>query len=277
MFKRRKEETLGKHGLKSKRRKPTRISSANAAEEQPKETKTVYQKPTKESKSSHKEVASTAVRIPNSLHPKVTFATMAKVTSISDEANYDDSKFSLLSQWLIGSGCSTHMTPFAEDLVTDHESTDSVVEVANGNIVKAKKRGTALVQIIDIDTNKAYNIYLEGVLHILGISRRLFSVTCWTQCGGSISFHGDKCKLKYANPASNTGVTTATILAPFTQYPAPGHYIHPIAAIGKEKVEIPSDLLHRCLGHRSYKTWGVANEYNLWHDATAGLKEDKFC
>ena len=240
-----KKKLWEKHGVKSKRRKPTRISSANAADEQPKESTTAYQKPTKESKSSHKEMASTAVRIPNSSHPKVTFATMAKVTSISDEANYnDDSKFSLLSQWLIDSGCSTHMTPFAEDLITDHESTDSVVEVANGNIVKAKKRGTALVQIIDIDTNKAYNIYLEGVLHVPGISRRLFSVTCWTQCGGSISFHGDKCKLKYANPASNTGVTTATILAPFTQYPAPGHYIHPIAAIGKEKVEIPSDLLH---------------------------------
>ena len=272
-----KKKLWDKHGSKFKKRKPTRISSAHVAEETSTEKKSENNKTTKETKSSNKEVAS-AVRIRNSSRPRVTFATMAQVSSLSeDTVTHDKSNFSLLSQWLIDSGCSTHMTPFAEDLIADWESTESVVEVANGTIVKAAKRGTALVKIVDIHTNKSYNIYLEGVLHVPGISCRLFSVTCWTQCGGTISFHGEKCKLQYNDPQSSKGTTTATVYAPFTQSTIPGHYIHPVASTGKEQVEIPSDLLHRRLGHRSYKTWGVVNEYNLWHDAKATLKEDKFC
>ena len=276
-----KKKLWDKHGNKSKRRKPTRISSANAATTSKTKSESASSSPPqKPEQKMKKEVASTAVRITNSSRPKVTFASMAKAVSIKDQTATEvplNSSCSFLSQSLIDSGCSTHMTPFAQDLLMDHESTEAVVEVANGNIVKAAKRGTALVRIVDVDTQNAYDIYLEGVLHVPGISRRLFSVTCWTQCGGSISFHGEKCQLSYEDPSSSSGKTTATILAPFTEYPAPGHYIHPIASAGQDKIEIPSELLHRRLGHRSYKTWGVANEYNLWHDAKATLKDDKFC
>ena len=62
------------------------------------------------------------------------------------------------------------MTPFESDLVLDLESTDAVIEVANGNIVKANKRGTALIQIVDIDTHEEFDVYLEGVLFVPGIS-----------------------------------------------------------------------------------------------------------
>ena len=47
------------------------------------------------------------------------------------------SKCSELSEWLIDSGCSNHMTPFEDDLITDIGPSKSLVEVSNGNIVKA--------------------------------------------------------------------------------------------------------------------------------------------
>ena len=52
----------------------------------------------------------------------------------------NSSKQSELSEWLIDSGCSNHMTPFEDDLITDIGSSKSLVEVANGNIVKAPKK-----------------------------------------------------------------------------------------------------------------------------------------
>ena len=54
-------------------------------------------------------------------------------------------KYLELSQWLIDSGCSTHMTPFANDLTTDVSRSKSLVEVTNGNIMKGPKKGTALI------------------------------------------------------------------------------------------------------------------------------------
>ena len=55
------------------------------------------------------------------------------------------SKRSELSKWLIDSGCSNHMTPFEDDLTTDIRSSKSLVEVANENVVKAPKKGTAFI------------------------------------------------------------------------------------------------------------------------------------
>ena len=57
------------------------------------------------------------------------------------------SKRSELSEWLIDSGCSNHMTAYEDDLITAIGSSKSLVEVANGNIVKAPKKGTAFIQI----------------------------------------------------------------------------------------------------------------------------------
>ena len=56
-------------------------------------------------------------------------------------------KHSELSEWLIDSGCSNHMTPFEGDLITDIGSSKSLVEVANGNIVKSAKKGTGLYKL----------------------------------------------------------------------------------------------------------------------------------
>ena len=74
------------------------------------------------------------------------------------------SKRSELSEWLIDSGCSNHMTPLEDDLITDIGSSKSLVEVANGNIVKAPKKRTAFIQIVDVKTHKTFDILLEDVL-----------------------------------------------------------------------------------------------------------------
>ena len=49
-------------------------------------------------------------------------------------------KRSELSKWLIVSGCSHHMTPYEDDLITDIGSSKPLVEAANGNIIKAPKK-----------------------------------------------------------------------------------------------------------------------------------------
>ena len=55
------------------------------------------------------------------------------------------------------------MTPFEDDLITDIGSSKLLVEVANGNIVKAPKKGTAFIHIADVISNKTFGILLEDV------------------------------------------------------------------------------------------------------------------
>ena len=71
------------------------------------------------------------------------WATMASTTTkLVDDSSQ---KYSELSEWLIDSGCSNHMTPFEDDLMSDIANSKSLVEVANGTIVKAPNKGTALI------------------------------------------------------------------------------------------------------------------------------------
>ena len=97
------------------------------------------------------------------------WATMASTTSKPiDDCTHS---YSELSEWLIDSGCSNHMTPYEDDLISDVTKSKSLVEVAIGNIVKAPNKGTALIRIVDIKTNKTFDILLEDVLYVPGLSR----------------------------------------------------------------------------------------------------------
>ena len=62
--------------------------------------------------------------------------------------------FTYITQWLIDSGCSAHMTPHLSDLSKDILPSEAMVQVANGNIVRANKQGTALITLTDIHTHQ---------------------------------------------------------------------------------------------------------------------------
>ena len=171
------------------------------------------------------------------------------------------------------------MTPFLDDIVQDSEPSEAVIEVANGNMVKATVSGTVHLRVIDIEDNTPYDVFIENVLHVPGLSRRLFSVTQWTNSGGSISFKDDNCILSYSDDCTPPNRFSAIIRAPFSPFEDNNHFLHPIANLGTVdcKVPIPSNLLHRRLGHRSIQALGVAKDADLWKDATVKMSEEKFC
>ena len=89
----------------------------------------------------------------------------------ANQASHNSQPFSHMSEWLIDSGCSNHMTPHENDLIHDISSSRSLVEVDNGNIVKAPKRGTVAIRITDVKTMKTQNIHLESVIYVPGLSQ----------------------------------------------------------------------------------------------------------
>ena len=165
-----KQRLWEKHGPKSRKRtsqsKPSSAHQASVASNSTQKPSTQSQTQKKNDKDNCQ--AHAVVTVPSSFRPKVSFASMAKVlTTLPQQHAFPVThhnkmeQTSLLSQWLIDSGCSTHMTPFVEDLVKDHESTSAAVEVANGNIIQATTIGTVSIRVVDIKTKKVYNIYLQ--------------------------------------------------------------------------------------------------------------------
>ena len=123
--------------------------------------RTSTSKPVEEATTGHQ---ATAV-IPSQISQKKTlhWVTMARVQE-------KRSKQSELSEWLIDSGCSNHMTAFQDDLITDSGSSRSLVEVANESIVKAPMKGTAFIRIVEVISNKTFDTLLEDVLYVPGLS-----------------------------------------------------------------------------------------------------------
>ena len=65
------------------------------------------------------------------------------------------------------------------------------------------------------------------------------------------------------------------LYTPFSPNDTAHHFLRPTAAFAK--VDIPSDLLHRHLGHRSIQALEIARKSNLWADASLIPSEDTFC
>ena len=91
-------------------------------------------------------------------------------------------------------------------------------------------------------------------------------MTQWTNSGGSLSFHGTTCKIAYQDAKNPATQVSMNLYAPFSPNDTAHHLVRPTAAFAK--VDIPSDLLHQHLGHRSIQALGLASKSNLWADAS---------
>ena len=85
---------------------------------------------------------------------------------------YGDS--SQLTNWILDSGATFHMTPEVTDFVPGSlEDTDKFIEVAYGNHVTAKQKGSVRIQICD-DNGKKFVATLYNVLLAPDLCDRLF-------------------------------------------------------------------------------------------------------
>ena len=82
------------------------------------------------------------------------YASMARISSNDESSseNYCDS--SQLTNWILDSGATCHMTPEASDFIPGSlEDTYKYIEVADGHHVTAKQKGQVGIQICDNNGN----------------------------------------------------------------------------------------------------------------------------
>ena len=114
---------------------------------------------------------------------------------------YGDS--SQLTNWILGSGATCHMTLEVTDFIPGSlEDTYKFIEVADGHHVTAKQKGSVRIQMCD-DNGKKFVAALYNVLLAPDLCDRLFSIIMLMNAGHTCLFHKGFCTVYFGAKEDN--------------------------------------------------------------------------
>ena len=125
------------------------------------------------------------------------YASMARMSSDDERKilKYGDS--SQLTNWILDSGATCHMTPEVTDFIPGSlEDTDKFIKVADGHHVTAKQKSSVRIQMCD-DNGKKFIATLYNVLLAPDLCDRLFSIITLMNAGHTCLFHKGFCTVYF--------------------------------------------------------------------------------
>ena len=100
---------------------------------------------------------------------------------------YGDS--SQLTNWILDSGATCHMTPKVSDFIpVTLEDTDKYIEVSDKHHITEKPKGQVRIQMFD-DNGKTFIATLYNILLAPDLCNRLFSIIELMNAGNNCLFH----------------------------------------------------------------------------------------
>ena len=179
---------------------------------------------------------------------------MARMSNDDVSKNKDYGDSSQLTNWILESGETCHMTPEVTDFIPGSlEDTDKFIEVANGHHVTAKQKGSVRIQMFD-DNGETFIATLYNVLLAPDLCDRLFSIITLMNAGHTCLFHKGFCTV-YFDAKEENAVTLPHI-------PVRKHaFMVKIMESSKKnpkrnpkRKKIALELMHQRLGHRSTRS-----------------------
>ena len=117
------------------------------------------------------------------------YATMARMSSDDEHESKEYGDSSQLTNWILDSGATCHMTTEVTDLIPGSlEDTDKFIEVADGHHITAKQKGLVCIQMCD-DNGDTFSATLYNVLLAPDLCDRLFSIITLINSGHTCLFH----------------------------------------------------------------------------------------
>ena len=123
---------------------------------------------------------------------------MARMSNddVRENKYYGDS--SQLTNWVLDSGATCHMTPKVTDFIPGSiEDTDKFIEVADGHHVTAKQKGSVRIQMFN-DNGETFIATLYNVLLAPDLCDRLFSIITLMNAGHTCLFHKGFCTVYFS-------------------------------------------------------------------------------
>ena len=128
---------------------------------------------------------------------------MAQMSSDNKRESKDHGESSQLTNWILDSGATCHMTPEVMDSVPGSlEDTDKSIEVADGHHVTAKQKGSVRIQMCD-DNGKTFVATLYNLLLAPDSCNRLFSIIALMNAGHTCLSHKGFCTVYFGAKEDN--------------------------------------------------------------------------
>ena len=193
----------------------------------------------------------------------------------------DDEARTVITDWLIDSGCSAPMTPHREDFVDHLMDFSCAVEVATGTLVPCYFQGTVSIKITNVNTFDEYIVHLDNVLYVPDLSKRLLSVRHWNSTGDDIVFKMNHCVLTVCDYENNDSYDF-TVRSPYDEikeefYTPDAGNVTACPSNTKGVRYVDTKLLHARLGHRSIPALIHASEHKMWEDTRISFGSSEFC
>ena len=113
---------------------------------------------------------------------------MARMSSDDERKSVKYGDSLQLTNWILDSGASCHMTPEVVDFIPGTlEDTDKYIEVADGHHVTSKQKGKVQIQMCD-NNGKSFITTLHNVLLAPDLCDRLFSIVTLMNAGHTCIF-----------------------------------------------------------------------------------------
>ena len=157
-----------------------------------------------------------------------------------------------LTNWILNSGATCHMTPEVSDLIPGKlEDTDKYIEVVDGHHVTAKQKGSIRIQMCD-DNGKKFIAALYNVLLAPDLCNRLFSIITLMNAGHTCLFHKGLCTVYFKAEKDNA----VTLLHSAQRKHAFAGKNQDVSTKNKSSArnKIALESLHQRLGHRSTRS-----------------------
>ena len=120
---------------------------------------------------------------------------MERMSSNDERSSEKYGDSSQLTNWILDSGATCHMTPEVSDFIPGSlQDTDKYIEVTDGHNVTAKQKGQVRRQMCN-DNGKTLIATLQNVLSAPELCDRLFSIITLMNSGHTCLFHKGFCKV----------------------------------------------------------------------------------
>ena len=128
---------------------------------------------------------------------------MAQMSNDDVRENKDYGDSSQLTNWILDSGATCHMTPQVTDFIPGSlEDTDKFIEVADRHNVTAKQKGSVRIQMFDYD-GETFIATLYNFLLAPDLCDRLFSIITLMNAGHTCLFHKGFCTVHFGAKEDN--------------------------------------------------------------------------
>ena len=200
---------------------------------------------------------------------------MTGMSSNSESTRRDFGDSVQLTNWILNSGATCHMTAEISNFITGSlVETDKYIDVSDGHFVTLKQTGEVKIKMHH-NNGKPFITTLYKVTFAPDLCNSLFSIITLINLGYTCLFHKGFCTVFFRNIEQNV------VTMPHSEQKK-HYFLVKTKEKSKSQKQIPKnkfslELLNKRIGHRSTRSLLAGYTANFWQEIKIRVDPDSFC